>query len=416
MKFFSRISTLLLFQLKLLLPLFFVSVLGKNPMCENKKYTLENSVDVTLHEDFRTPLAIVGIIFHTGSFDEQLSQKGITELIAANFISRETHIKLLELGVSYQVNVYGSHTEIIAKINLRNIKEFLQIICKNDFSPNDLEIMKKQMIINNNLAHSCFEDAVANEIFANISYKGCNISAAFNERILSSISLEDMREYFRQHYEKCRLSVIVSGAIGEKDLRQALQSTVNNLPSRQSHTASVCTNQIQKEIYIESKHIGRSVQYFYKIPSEDLVFAEAFFRIFHYELFNFFEKANQLISDYESFYVISSEDCIRQIVLCPKSDVSLATIRQMYDIFVERICKREIPTSIFLKIQQLKEFSNQFLLADLNAIYRKIKSDNLNGLNTEMSLKDSKLFNVLGKKFLKSNLILKIITRYKPDK
>jgi hypothetical protein len=67
MKFFSMRSARSLFLLKLLLPLFFVSTFGENPI--NKRYTLENGVDVTLHEDFRTPLAIVGIIFHTGSFD-----------------------------------------------------------------------------------------------------------------------------------------------------------------------------------------------------------------------------------------------------------------------------------------------------------------------------------------------------------
>jgi predicted Zn-dependent peptidase len=314
------------------------------------------------------------------------------------------------------VNVYGSYTEIIAKMNPRNVKKFLQIICKNNFSPDDLEIMKKQIIINSNLTHSCFGDAVANEIFANISYKGGNVNVAFNEKVLSSISLDDMKEYFRRYYEKCHLSIIVSGAIDEKDLRQALQSTVGNFPSWRSRIARVCTNQIQKEIYIESKHVGRSVRYFYKIPSKDLVFAEAFFHIFHYELFDFFEKANQLISDYESFYIINNGDCIRQIILYPKSDVSLATIQQMYNVFVERVCKQEIPASIFLKIQQLREFSNQFLLADLDAVYHKIKNDNLNGLNTETPLNDSKLFNALGKKFLKSNLILKIITRHKPDK
>ncbi|MDR0753107.1 MAG: hypothetical protein LBE95_00315 [Holosporaceae bacterium] len=414
MKFFSQISTRSLFLLKLLLPLFFISALGENSI--NERYTLENGVEVTLHEDFRTPLAVVGIIFHTGSFDERLSQKGITRLVAANFISRETHVKLLELGVFYQVNVYGSYTEIIARMNPRNVKKFLQIICKNDFSPGDLEIMKKQMIINNNLTHNCFGDAVTNEVFANINYKGSNISTAFNEKILSSISLDDINEYFKQHYGKCRLLVIVSGAIGSKDLRQALQSTVNNLSSRLSSNSRVCTNQIQKEIYIESKHIGRSVRYFYKIPSKDLVFSEAFFRIFHYELFDFFEKANQLVSDYESLNTINNGDCVRQVALYPKSDVSLATIQQTYDVFVKRICKREIPANTFLKIKQLKEFSNQFLLADLYAVYRKIKSDNLNGLNTETPLENSKLFNALGKKFLKSNLILKIITRHKPDK
>jgi hypothetical protein len=64
----------------------------------------------------------------------------------------------------------------------------------------------------------------------------------------------------------------------------------------------------------------------------------------------------------------------------------------------------------------LKNFSDQFSLADLNGVYYKIKTDYLNELNAEVGINNSKLFNTLGEKFLKSNSILEIVTRHKPDK
>ena len=402
--------------LSLIFILFMPNIAHVSEKPRDKELPLNNGVNVILHEDFRMPVVIVGIIYHTGAFDAPLRYHGISDIIAANFISQRTHAELLDLGISYEVNVHGRYTEILAKMNPKRIKKFFQIIHKNDFILENFEILKKQITLNKKLAHICFDDVITNEVSTNISYKDSNIKNVFNEKILSSITTDDVKWYFEKHYRKCRLSLIVSGAINQKDLLEALHPNIGKLSPQPTVTNHICTSCILKEVCIESKHVDRSIRYFYKIPQEDLALARAFFRVFHHELFRFFEKANQLIFNCGNFYIISNGDCIRQIILRPRPDVSLVELQRAYDVFVERIYSQEIPATIFSEIQQLRNFSEEFSRANLYVIYGKMRDNYLNRLGQKEEILDSKSFIAACKKFLKSNLILKIITRYKPDK
>jgi hypothetical protein len=405
--------------LKLIFATFFIaSTYGDSlPNIDNKKCILTNGIEIVLQEDFRTPMVLIGLIYHTGTHDAPLRKQGIPAIIAANFISEKTHKELLNLGIFYEVNVKGRYTEILARMNPKDIKKFFQIICRNDFSLINWEVLKKQIIIDQRLAHVCFEDAVENKISAHIKYNGININNVFNKKIMSSISCADIKEYYIQHYEKCHLSLLVNGAITYKDLVKILQSTLETLPSRpQAAVGSMCSNQFFKEIYIQSKHIGRSIRYFYKISAADLTLAEAFFRVFYYKLFDFFEKANQLIFDYTIFNVISNGDKIWQVVLYPKSDVSLADLQIAYNVFTDSLCRQKIPPKKFSMIQMWSNFADQFLRSDMDEVYEKMKNDYFNEGCTKTEISNSTIFNALGEKFLKSSLILKIITSYKPDK
>jgi hypothetical protein len=215
---------------------------------------------------------------------------------------------------------------------------------------------------------------------------------------------------------KCHISVVVSGAVGYKKLIKVLQSTVCNLLPRESVSADVCENRIFKEVYIESKYVGRSLHYFYKIPKEDLAPERAFFRIFRYELFDFLQKPGSLISHYSCDDIISNGDCIREAIFYPRADVSIADFQRFYENFTDRICRQEITPDVFEKIKTLNDYSLQFLMSDLYAVYTKIKNDHLNGVEEELEFNDSKQFNSFGEKILKQNFILKIVTKYRPDK
>jgi hypothetical protein len=362
------------------------------------------------------PVVLVGIIFHTGSFDVPLHKQGVANLIAENLISRDTYLKLKELGIFCEVKIHEKYTEIVAKMNPRHVKTFFQIIRNNRFVLENLEILKKQIIINQKLAHNCFGDAISNEISAHIQYKNSNINNVFNEKIFSSISAKDAEEYFDQYYQRCHQSIIVSGAIGHKNLIKAVESTLGGQPSRLPVSSDSCINQIMKEIDIESKYVERSLRYFYKVPREDLILADSYFYIFNRQLFGFLEKAYPIIRNHECFYTVSSGDCIREIVLYPKSDVSLTDLQKMYEIFVDRICRQEISEETLSKIQFLRSYSKQFLSADLYAIYSKIKNDYLNQVEAEVEINNSRQFNQLSEKLLKNNPVLKITTRYRVDK
>ncbi|MDR1982542.1 MAG: hypothetical protein LBQ08_01960 [Holosporaceae bacterium] len=381
-----------------------------------KKFVLSNGIDVILYENFRMPVVIVGIIFHTGSSDTPTNKQGITKIIAENFIDEDAYTKLLDLGVSCEISVNGKYTEILATVNPQHMKSFFQIICENDFSIRDLDILKKQIIIDNRLIHNCFQDAISNEICANIKYKNSNIDNIVNEKAFLSISQDDVEKYFEQFYQKCHISLIVIGAIGHKNLIKSLQSTICYLDPRRPISDDSCVNQISRFVHLENKYIGRSLHYFYKIPQEDLALADSFFYIFNHEVFRFFEKANQMISGYKCLDVITNGDRVQQIIFQPRFDVSLVDLQKAYEVFVDRICKQEISTDALAKIKLINDYDRQFLSGDLLGIYAKIKKDYLGKPYTKTEINNSQQFNAFCEKIFKHNLILKITTQYNPDK
>ncbi|MDR1551446.1 MAG: hypothetical protein LBS14_02095 [Holosporaceae bacterium] len=380
-----------------------------------KRCILSNGIDVLLHEDFRTPIVIVGIILHTGTFDVPLGQSGITYLISKNLISRSIYNQLRELGISWNVNVHERHTEIVAKMNPKHIDKFFQIICNNRYLPRDLEILKKKVVIRQKLAHSGFEDAVSNEIFANIRYENANVEEIFNEKRCLTISSDDVKAYFDQHYLTCHMSLIVCGAVGYKNLIKTLQSTICNLPRRLPiPPGSACINTIPKEVDILSKFIARSLQYFYRVPKEDLAYAQTFFYALSHRIFNYLEKSMAVISGYAISYVISNGDGVYQVALYPKLDVSLENLQQAYSVFVDRECK--IPLESLPEIMREKNAFMQIWLADLNKVYSHIKENYLDGIDCEIDMSSPKQFNSLIEKILKNNLILKVKTQYRTDR
>jgi predicted Zn-dependent peptidase len=408
----------LFFQLAASFLLFFQQSFGVSSWESGlRKCVLSNGVDVILHENFRMPVVVVGIIFHVGYFHAPISKQGVNDLVAANLIDQKSRMKLSDVGVLYEINSYGAHTEILAMMAPKHLKRFFQIISESSFSVKNLETLKKQMCVNNKLARYCFEDAVHNEIFSNIKYKNSNFGGAvFNEQALSAVSSADVKDFFEEHYKKCHLSVVICGAVGHKNLIKILQSTVCNLPPRRKVSHDRCLDRIPKNITIESKYAGRSVRYFYKISKEDVPLFEAFSKILNYELFRFFEKTNKIIFDYKNHNIATNGDCICGIVFYPKSDVSLSDFQRAYEIFVHRLCGQEFSEDDLEKARRYADYSRQFLLGDLYDVYRRVKNDYLNGLNSETEIHNSKQFNSFAEKLFRQNLTLQIITRYRPDK
>ncbi|MDR0968157.1 MAG: hypothetical protein LBL99_00800, partial [Holosporaceae bacterium] len=264
--------------------------------------------------------------------------------------------------------------------------------------------------------HNCFEDEILNEISANIKFEGSNVDGAFNEKAFATISVSDVEECFERLYKKCPISIVASGAVNIADLTGALRSTTFTMePRKPAFRDHRVADQLPKEINIESKYVGRAARYFYKVPKEDIALANAFFEVLSYELFNYLEKANPMILDFGNFNALSNGDCVRQIVLYPKSDVALVDLQKAYEVFIDRICSQIISTGALSKVKTFKKYAERFIAEDLYAVYLKIKNDRLNGVDREIDLNDPKQFSSVGEK-LKKNLIIKIVSRYKPDK
>jgi hypothetical protein len=391
-----------------------------------RELVLNNRINAFLYEDFRMPIVIVEIIFDTGSFHDPVNKQGISNIIAENIVSSRLHRQLQALGISCYANATGEYTKIIAEMHPKRVKNFFSTIYRNisRFSIENLEILKKQMIIDRKLSSYNSEDYIANVIFAHVNLKNANTTnLIFNEQSLSSISKNDVRRFFNKNYKNAHLSVIVSGAIGYKNFVKVLQSTFGNLASRRAISFNHYKNCIFKDVRIENKHLQRSARYFYVIH-QNSGFLDAFFSVFDYEMFKFFKKANPIISDYYMQDIINHGDCVREICLIPKRDISLKKMQEIYEIFVKRMCKKHFSSDFLASCALTEKYSGQFLFCDLHNVCSHIKNSYLSDKNVNSIYEiendiqniDQNSIKTLSQKILQQNLVLKITTQYKSDK
>ncbi|MDR0677499.1 MAG: hypothetical protein LBF57_02395 [Holosporaceae bacterium] len=369
-------------------------------------YTIHNltsngGVKIVLYEDFRKPeIALISVIFHASP--RCGNRYGILELVGENFISDKTNTELQKLGIPYHVDVDKDYVEISAEMNPKKIQKFFRILYDNDYELTDYEIKKKQIIIDNKVRHYSFEDAVPNEILANIGL----YNLIFNEKSLISISQNDIKEIFQQYYKKCPISVIACGAVNYKNFAELLPW--KDLPEFKMKKTPT-TDRPFREITIESRYLPRSVRYFYEISKEQQGLAKNFFRIFDYEAFKFFDKTKQMISGY-SRYVIT--DNVYQIVFYPKRDVSLDDLQTAYKVFINRLCNKA--EFSILEAKLLRSYSDKLLQSSLVNMHSRIKADYLE--RPESEIKSSEHFRFFCKKNFKLNSIFKIATKYKVSK
>ncbi|MDR2107204.1 MAG: hypothetical protein LBO73_01630 [Holosporaceae bacterium] len=392
----------------------FGAAVGSGTRSKPQKCILSNGADVVLQEDFRMPtLVIAGIIFHTGSLNVPADKRGITDLIAENLIDENVFLRLRNRGIICKTRVFENHTEILAEMNPENLEFFFQTVCENCFSVTDLEILKKQKIIEAKVKRISFEDAVADEISSRISFGNRRAENVFNEKALLSVSRDDMKKY-AEYLNKSHISVIVCGAVGYKNLIKVMQSTVCNLPSghKVPPLRPFLTDKISAEITLENSRLNRSVQYIYAIARENMPAAESFFCIFDLEAFRFFEKTNDAIHNFHNY--ASNDGSYRKIVFYPKQDVSTDEFQKMYELFINRICKRGIAKKVISKAAVLKSTASS--ASDLYDLYLKTRNNHLNEVQEETEINNSKQFSEFCQKNLKQKPVLKIITKYRSDK
>ncbi|MDR2766077.1 MAG: hypothetical protein LBB63_01255 [Holosporaceae bacterium] len=403
---------------------------GQSPAAENgfQEYKLPNGVKVILLENFRLPVALVGIIFDVGSFDAPPNKNGVASIVAANIVNGEMHRRLKSLGVSYGVNPMKEYTEILAQMHPRRLEEFFAVICGNisEISVENLEILKKQMIVDGKLASHQLNHILENVVCANVGAKNANIAGGiFNEKSLSSITGDDVKRFFADRYRDCRLAVVVVGAVDGDTLKKIMGTTLCKLGRRKETSANVFQNRDFRDIHIKSKYVDRGVWYFYHIPQRDSAAAsEEFLLLLNWRLFDFFLKHDRLIYDYDVRDVMNRGDRLLSVCLRPRMDVPMEKLQMAYDVFVHRLCKVAVSDEYLGKIAKLGYQEEQFARSNLSEVYANVRNALLNGRaadsiwRTEKNIENLKggRLKSLAEKILGKGLAFKITTRYKSDK
>lgn len=387
-----------------------------------KEFTLRNGINVILHEDFRMPIVLVGVIFHVGSVDAPIDKSGITEIVAANLINKKTHNSFIKSGISFETTAFCEYTEIFAKMNPKKIKEFFNQICFlfSDIHVENLDMYKKQMIIENKLNNCSLNNALADNIFSNIDSR--NI---LNESSLLSITNDDVISFYAEKFQTCKVTIIVVGSVDYRNLIKTLRASISNISDRKQKIITKNNNRKYRDILLESKYTRNSARYIYSLPSyENKKLEEVFLSVLHDEVFRFFCKNHSLLSYYNMENVFNRGDGVWLFSLFPKKDISINELQKFYNVFIKKMITIPLEPKRLSRIAALKKMETQILFSNLFAVYQNVKNAYMRKLDLtsiytisdDIKQSDSEMIRSFAEKFFHKDLFSTVITRFRSDK
>ncbi|MDR2681694.1 MAG: hypothetical protein LBB29_01445 [Holosporaceae bacterium] len=390
-----------------------------------KECALQNGIKVVLHEDFKMPLVMIGIIFHVGEADEPTDKFGMIDLVKKEFVNSELYDKFFDLGIECHMNSGYFYTQLLASMNPKSARDFFAHLSKAipEIFPEDLEIYKKQLLLEYKLSSYCFSDAFSNNIAANVRLSNGNSLPMFQEKSLNSVTESDLKLFYKNNFRDCPITVIVSGAIGYKSLLKILHDSLSNLPPRRARPPFSLAKHEYRDVSLENKFTGNSVSYAYALsPEDNLKFGSFFDYTLQHEIEKYFNGIYK-IAHCSVGDLLRNDRCVKLISLSQISTISLETLNSIYRAFLKKISTSGVSLESLEKIAERKRVSDRIIFVDLEDMCYAMLCEclcnrDVNGIYTaadDLKTINPKEFRSFLEKIFQQNALFRITTKFKLD-
>ena len=367
-----------------------------NNQKENNNYLTEPYIVVHSEPHLPIPTAVVSVVYKVGKVDSSINKNGIIEIIVENFVNRKLHKQFQQIGIEYNTICTSAYTAINARMHPKYLSNFFDLIKKEteSFSLDNqtLELCKRKIILQKKLISYNRYNSVSDNIFA-LTHP----QIIFNEGILKTITVEDVKTYFNNNFKNNIKLIIISGNFENFANEKFITFLKNNIENK-NHFSDVInvpqknslTNNKDKFINLENEHEQNSITYVYTVSEEeDRKTAPAFMRILEYELFKQFQMVYQKLSYcYGDFFIRCSNSDIINVSLYPKKDVSQQEIKKLYNLFVEKISSVAIDEKTISEIADREKISENVYKYDMVKINEQIIEKYFSKINIETPLSE----------------------------
>lgn len=208
---------------------------GEEPIPETQVVRLPVSEDPTI--SFR-------LWFAVGSQNDPPGKEGLAALTAAMLADASTQRhgyeeildKLFPLAASYEASVSEEMTVIAGRVHRDNLDAYypllIDAVLAPAFLPQDLERLKSQALnyLENTLRYASDEDlgkaVLQSRVFAGTRYAHLPVGLLES---LRRIGVEDVREFYREHYRRGNVVIGIGGSFDEQ-LVHRLRTDLGRLP------------------------------------------------------------------------------------------------------------------------------------------------------------------------------------------
>lgn len=373
-----------------------------------QEYKSEN-MRIIICNDFFLPIAKIGVFYSVGL--NQLKNICEAKVIQEKFLSKNTKISAKNLGISLNVDILDTFSEVSAIVSNDKIAEIIKIILNNDFDVENLELTKDTLRISQKISEYFETNAKSDEIYATINSK-----RIFNRSILDKFTEIDLQNCM-DIFQKSSKTIIICGNFDTEQLVKTFHLKKSTFPEKNELSVPGFT---PKTIELRSKFLGRSLYYICKINhSSDTQNQRAILSVLNHEMFDYFKKHSQLIDNF--FFTSSSQLNFLMLGVKIRKDVSKKSFETNLLNFFKYIKKSKLSPEKLKSISQIEKFSEIDDNENIHAKYQEIVNQYIlcEQLQTSVSEEILKISSEdiadFIEKVFESNSVIKISTQYKAE-
>ncbi|HBF87663.1 MAG TPA: peptidase M16 [Bacteroidales bacterium] len=213
-------------------------------MIEFSKFTLENGLKVIVHRDQSTPIVAINMLYNVGAKDENPEKTGFAHLF-----------EHLMFGGSINIPIYDEPLQIVGGDNNaftnNDITNYYLTLPKANIETGfwlesdrmlSLAFSEKSLDVQRNVVIEEFKQRYLNQPYGDIwlllrplvykvhPYQWATIGKEISH--IENATIEDVKEFFYQHYAPNNAIMVVAGDVTEVEIRKLTEKWFSPIPKR----------------------------------------------------------------------------------------------------------------------------------------------------------------------------------------
>ncbi|MFD2246960.1 M16 family metallopeptidase [Pontibacter ruber] len=227
-------------------------------MIQFKEFTLDNGLQVIVHEDNATPMAVLNVLYNVGSRDEEESRTGFAHLFEHLMFSGSKNIPVYDeplQRVGGENNAFTSPdiTNYYLSLPAQNIETGFWLesdrMLELAFSENGLEVQRKVVVeeFKQNYLNQPYGDVwlkLRPLAYEQHPYKWATIGKEISH--IENAKMEDVRAFFNKHYSPSNAILVVAGNITFERAKELTEKWFGPIPAGEKYERSIPAEPEQK--------------------------------------------------------------------------------------------------------------------------------------------------------------------------
>jgi predicted Zn-dependent peptidase len=246
-------------------------------MIQFERFVLKNGLRVLVHTDTSTPMAVLDVIYDVGARDENAEKTGFAHLFEHLMFGGSKHIPVYDTplqmaGGENNAFTTNDYTNYYCQLPAQNLETAFWLESDRMLG---LKFSKKSLEVQRKVVCEEFKEHYINKPYGNAwhllremayekhPYRWMTIGK--NLKHIEDASLEDVKAFFKKHYNPANAILVVAGNVTATHVRNLAEKWFEPIPSGVKITHEVDVEPEQNEPHRKTVYADVPVDAFYKV-------------------------------------------------------------------------------------------------------------------------------------------------------